>query len=197
MPNTNRTKRWWIVSVAIAMAVIAFAANAGWLLVVDKPEHSDLIVVLAGETDYRPASALKLLRQGYAPRILLDVPASAKLFGTDEIALANKYVQELPESAEIAICPIDGLSTKEESHDVERCLKREPASRILLVTSDFHTRRALSIFRREIPGKYFTVAAVHDPEQFGARWWTHRQWAKTCLDEWMRLIWWSGIERWK
>lgn len=197
MPNMNRRKRQRIVSLALAVTAILIAANAGSLLVVDAPEHSDLIVVLAGETEYRPERALQLLREGYAPRILLNVPAGAKLFGTDEIGLANTYVQGLPESAAIAVCPIEGLSTKQESHDVERCLNNEPASRILLVTSDFHTRRALSIFRREIRGKYFTVAAVHDPAQFGVRWWAHRQWAKTCVDEWMRLVWWSAIERWK
>ncbi|HEY1677595.1 MAG TPA: YdcF family protein [Candidatus Sulfotelmatobacter sp.] len=196
MSTLGGKRRGWIVPIALAMAVILFAANAGSWLVVDRPEHSDLIVVLAGETEYRPARALELLRQGYASRILLNVPAGAKLFGADEITLAKQYVRTLPEAAAITVCPIAGLSTKEESRDVQTCLGNEPASRILLVTSDFHTRRALSIFRRELPGKFFNVAAVHDPAQFGVRWWTHRQWAKTCLDEWMRLFWWSVVERW-
>jgi hypothetical protein len=41
------------------------------------------------------------------------------------------------------------------------------------------------------------VAAARDDTQFGTRWWTDRQWAKTCLDEWLRLIWWNGVERWR
>ena len=59
------------------------------------------------------------------------------------------------------------------------------------MTSDFHTRRALSIFREEVPGRSFSVAAAKDETQFGTRWWTHRQWAKTCLDEWMKVVWWT------
>lgn len=196
MPNPNGKKRRWMLAVVIAAAMFLFAANAGSLLVVDDPQRADLIVVLAGETNYRPARALDLLRQGYAPHVLLNVPAGAKLFGSDEITLASNFVQSLPESAAITVCPIEGLSTREESHDVERCLASQPASRILLVTSDFHTRRALSIFRREMPGRIVRVAAVHDATQFGARWWTHRQWAKTCVDEWMRLVWWNAVERW-
>jgi uncharacterized SAM-binding protein YcdF (DUF218 family) len=196
MAKWNPKKRAWIVSAAVAIGVIWFAAHAGSLLVVDKPSHSDLIVVLAGETNYRPARGLELLRQGYAPRVLLNVPASSQIFGSNEIELAKRYINGLPESAAITICPVEGLSTKNESRDVAKCLAHETALRILIVTSEFHTRRALSIFRREIPEKSFSVAAVHDSTQFGVRWWIHRQWAKTCLDEWLRLLWWNTVERW-
>jgi uncharacterized SAM-binding protein YcdF (DUF218 family) len=68
---------------------------------------------------------------------------------------------------------------------------------VLIVTSDFHTRRSLSIFRHELRGKSLSTAAAHDYAQFGTHWWAHRQWAKTCVDEWMRLIWWEAVERWK
>ena len=195
MTKTGK-KRASIISLGLAIALIFFAGDAGSLLVSDDPQPSDVILVLAGETNYRPARALQLLNQGYARRLLLDVPANSQVFGTDEIELAKKYVSGLPEAAQISICPIEGLSTKAESHDVERCLGNEPASKILIVTSDFHTRRALSILRHEIPSKSFSVAAAHDPTQFGTRWWTHRQWAKTCVDEWLRLVWWNTVERW-
>jgi len=68
---------------------------------------------------------------------------------------------------------------------------------VLLVTSDFHTRRALSVFRHEIPGYEYSVAAARDDAQFGDKWWTHRQWAKTFVNEWLRLIWWSAVDRWR
>jgi len=64
------------------------------------------------------------------------------------------------------------------------------------VTSDYHTRRALSVFRKEVPGYSYSVAAASDPVQFGARWWQHRQWAKNNTDEWMRLLWWELVDRW-
>ncbi|HZQ93399.1 MAG TPA: YdcF family protein [Candidatus Sulfotelmatobacter sp.] len=186
-----------IVFLALLAGLLSFAALAGKILVVNAPEASDLIVVLAGETDRRPALALELLHQGYAPRILLDVPAAARIYNTSALQVAEGYARSLPEAAQIGICPIPGLSTREESHDVLRCLAREKASRILIVTSDYHTRRARDIFRHEIPGRTFSVAGAQDSSRFGTRWWTHRQWAKTCLDEWLRLLWWSAIERWR
>ena len=181
----------------VAAILLIFAANAGRLLVVDAPQPSDVILVLAGETDRRPARALQLLEQGYARRVVIDVPAEARIFGSTELQLAEKYVQGLPQPASIRICPIEGLSTRDESHDAEKCLAGEGGSRILIVTSEFHTRRALSIFRHEVRGKSFSVAMARDDAEFGTRWWTHREWAKTCLGEWERLLWWTFFERWK
>ena len=166
------------------------------MLVVDAPQPADVILVLAGETDRRPARALQLLDQGYGRRVLIDVPAAAKVYESTQLQLAEKYIRGLPQSVSVGICPIKGLSTREESLAVEKCLAGEAGGRILIVTSEFHTRRSLSIFHREIRGKSFSVAAARDDSQFGTRWWTHRQWAKTCVDEWLRLIWWTAVERW-
>jgi hypothetical protein len=179
------------------LALVAFALNAGRMLVVDAPEKSDVILVLAGETDHRPARALELLDQGFGHTVVIDVPAAARIYNETQVQLAERYVQNLPQSAHIRVCPIDGLSTKDESHDAAKCLAHEEGSRVLIVTSEFHTRRALSVFRHEVRSKSFSVAAARDSAQFGTHWWTHRQWAKTCVDEWMRLVWWTTIDRWR
>jgi hypothetical protein len=193
----NITGRRVGIGVVLLLAAAVFAAVAGRVLVVDDPERADVIVVLAGETDHRPERALDLLDQGYARRVVLDVPAAAMIYEFTQLELAEKYVQSLPQAASVEICPIAGLSTRDEAHDAEKCLAREPGDRVLVVTSDFHTRRARSVFRHEVRGKTFYVAAARDDAQFGARWWTHRQWAKTCVDEWMRLVWWSAVDRWR
>jgi hypothetical protein len=181
------------------LAALAFglAMKAGNFLIVDAPRPSDVILVLAGETDRRPQRALQLLAQGYGRRVVLDVPAKAKIYEFTQVDLARKYIEHLPQAAPLSICPIEGLSTKEESKDAEKCLRREGAKSVLIVTSDFHTRRALEIFRREIPGHEYSVAASRNDGEFGGRWWTHRQWAKTFVDEWLRLIWWKAIDQWR
>ncbi|MFZ0734782.1 MAG: ElyC/SanA/YdcF family protein [Candidatus Sulfotelmatobacter sp.] len=193
--NNFATSKLIFVGIAIVAALV-FAANAGKILVKNDPQRSDVIVVLAGETDYRPALALQLLDQGYGRRLLLDVPSASEIYNFTQLQLAQQYISSLPESRSIDICPIEGLSTKAESHDVAKCLSHEPGTKVLIVTSDFHTRRALSIFRHEIGGRTFSVAAARDPAQFGTHWWRHREWAKTCLDEWLRVGWWNASDRW-
>ncbi len=197
MQRLTKTRRLWMLAIALAAGLLVFGANAGRMLVVDAPQPSDVIVVLAGETDRRPARALQFLDQGYGHRVLIDVPAAARVYEFTQVQLAEKYIQDLPQAASVRICPIEGLSTRDESHDAGKCLAEEKGARILIVTSDFHTRRSLSIFRHELQGMSFSVAAARDDTQFGTRWWTHRQWAKTFLDEWLRLIWWNAVERWR
>lgn len=180
----------------ILFLLLVAGRKAGSFLVVDNPKPSDVILVLAGETKVRPERALELLSQGYAPRIILDVPTNASIYDFSEIQLAEKYIHDLPQASWISVCPILGLSTKAESKDAEICIKREGGKRVLIVTSGFHTRRALSVFRREVPEFSYSIAAASDSEQFGTRWWTHRQWSKTFFDEWLRLVWWKCLDQW-
>jgi len=195
--GSRKRIRCWIVAVVLAAMLLAFAANAGRLLVVDAPQPSDVILVLAGETESRPARALQLLDQGYGRLVVMDVPAAAKIYGISELQFAETYFRSLPQAAAVRICPIEGLSTREESHEAEKCLEGERGNRILIVTSEYHTRRALSIFRHEVPGKSFSVAVAREDGEFGTRWWTHREWAKTCTSEWEKLLWWTLVERWR
>jgi uncharacterized SAM-binding protein YcdF (DUF218 family) len=198
MQKEGGRRRNWVLAGVLAVGLfVAVALNAGRILVLDAPERSDVILVLAGETDRRPARALELLDQGYGRRVVIDVPADAKLYGSTEVQLAEHYIQHLPQAESVRVCSTKGMSTRDEAHDAEKCLIQEEGSRILIVTSDFHTRRALSTFRHELRGTSFSVAAVRDETQFGTRWWSHRQWAKTCVDEWLRLLWWSAVDRWR
>jgi len=192
-----KKRRWGFAAALVGIFLFWFAANAGRILVVDAPEKSDVILVLAGETDERPTTGLRLLSQGYGQQVVIDVPAATKIYEFTQVELAEKYVRDLPQGAAVRVCPIEGLSTRDEAHNAERCLMGESGDRILIVTSDFHTRRALSTFRHEIHGKTFSIAGAPSGAEFGARWWTHREWAKTCFYEWLRLVWWNAVDRWR
>ncbi len=189
-------RRSKLVLIAGVLFVVALGATSGRFLVVNQPRKSDVIVVVAGETDRRPARGLDLLEQGYASRLILDVPAEARIYQWNQLEIARKYVDGLPEATSITLCPINGQSTRDEAQDVGRCLQGLSARSVLLVTSDYHTRRALSIFKRELPADY-SVAAAFDDREFGLQWWQHREWAKVNFEEWSKLVWWELIDRWR
>ena len=183
--------------ILILLAITAvFFFLAGRLLLVDNPEHADAILVLGGETDVRPHKGVQLLQQGYAPRLILNVD-NDRIFHFSLPELAQRWEESLPQNAQMSVCTITGLSTQDESQQAAQCLKRFNVHNVLIVTSDFHTRRALSIFQHELPGFHFGVAAAYDPTKFGTAWWTHREWAKTTLYEWIRLLWWGAVDRWR
>ena len=196
-PHDNSMRTFRTILVIAALAALTFFLTSGRFLVINEPQKSDIILVLAGETEQRPARALELLHQGFASHMILDVPAEATIYDWAQTDLAQKYVESLGVSDAVTVCPIHGLSTKAEAKDAAVCLKGIPGRNLLLVTSDFHTRRALSIFQRELPNYNCRVAAAYDARQFGAQWWLDRQWAKVNFDEWLRLAWWTTIDRWR
>ena len=183
--------------VVFVVIVAALASQAARFLVVNEPGKSDAIVVLAGETSVRPARALELLRQGVAPRAFLDVQTRDAIYDQHLIDIARNYVNGLAEANRVSVCPVVGFSTNAEADDVSRCLQSLGAHRVPIVTSDFHTRRALLIFRHRLPQYQFSVAAARGPASFGDAWWTNREWAKTTFDEWLKMLWWEAVDRWR
>jgi uncharacterized SAM-binding protein YcdF (DUF218 family) len=181
----------------VVVLALVFARQAAHLLVVDQPEKSDAIVVLAGETSLRPTHAVELLRQGMAPHVFMNAETRVLVYDQELTDIAQKYINTLPEANRISVCPITGFSTAAEAVDVGRCLQPLDVHKVLIVTSDFHTRRASLIFRNRLPQYQFSMAAARAPGSFGDAWWTNREWAKSTLDEWLKILWFEGVDRWK
>lgn len=197
--NSRMKRRLKIALLLVVVFLLWFVPRSGYFLVRNNPEKSDAILVAAGaQNQARYDRALELLRLGYAPVVLIDASADQNLYGHSYADLAQQFAPALagPLADRIRVCPIAGDSTLLESKTAVACLQALHPTRVLLVTSDYHTRRAFAIFRRTMPQYHWSVGAAPDPYYFGPRWWTRRQWAKTNLLEWERLIWWQVVERW-
>jgi uncharacterized SAM-binding protein YcdF (DUF218 family) len=186
-----------LLFVLVLIALIVLVSQAARFLVIDAPEKADAIVVLAGETNVRPVRALELVRQGLAPRAFLNVQAGSLVYNQQLIDIAQQYVDRLGEANQISVCSTQGLSTLAEADDTDHCLQPTGARRVLIVTSEYHTRRALMIFRHRLPQYQFSIAAARNPVVYGEAWWTKREWAKTTFDEWLKLAWWEAVDRWR
>jgi uncharacterized SAM-binding protein YcdF (DUF218 family) len=192
-------KRWFLTLVLLCIAVLViFGARC---LVVNSVQRSDLIVALAGDhNDLRYWHALGLLRAGYGQRMMVDAGLD-RVYGRSLAEAAADFAARTggQEASRISVCPITYDSTAAEAVNVSGCLARlaPPPRTCLIVTHDYHTRRALAIFRRRLPQCQWSVDGIHDPDMFGRPWWRHRAWAKTFLTEWQKLVWWELFERWK
>jgi len=180
----------------LLLIAIVVASQAARFLTVDNPQKSDVIVVLAGETIVRPERGLELLRQGMGAHLFFDAE-TGRIFNAHLTDIAQKYIDDQPDASKLAVCGIAGRSTVAETIDVERCIAPLHPQSVLIVTSDYHTRRALSIFSQRLPQYRWSIAAAHNPAQFGTAWWTDREWAKVAFDEWLKLAWWEAVDRWK
>jgi uncharacterized SAM-binding protein YcdF (DUF218 family) len=187
------------LTAAFVLVLGMFVLDAtGQYLVMDHPAKVDAIVVLAGDrNDRRFSRGLELLRNGYAPRMLVDANSDMIFFGRTPVELEDQLIRSLNLNVDqVRVCPTQGDSTDEETRYVAQCLHHDQIRGVLLVTSDFHTRRALSIFRRRLPEYRWSVAAARDDSVFNQKWWQRREWAKTAFLEWTKLIWWDAVDRW-
>ncbi|MGE5569061.1 MAG: YdcF family protein [Rhodospirillales bacterium] len=159
----------------------------------EEPFHADIVVVLAGDdTGARILRGAELVKQGYAPAVVVSGPVCC--YGKHESDLAIEYAVAAGYPREWFIpLPMVADSTREEAQIITRELERLKVSRFLLVTSDYHTRRAARVYRKLVPpGSFRTIAA--ESEQFGAGWWRTREGRKYALMEWIKtLAYWAGL----
>jgi DUF218 domain len=189
-----------LIWLAFAALVVLFGLLAGRLLVRDSPQKSDVIVVLAGDSfDERYTRGMALLRAGYGQHLFIDINSEYHYFGRREIDYATEFLARDAGDMRpfVSVCPFADDSTVGESRYVATCLKPLHPHKVLLVTSDFHSARALSVFKNRLPQYEWSVAAARDPDMFGVRWWQRREWAKTTLLEWMKVTWWNLVDRWR
>ncbi len=144
----------------------AFTSDCGWLLSGghailtalgsfliedDGPRKADAILVLGGDRyGDRTLKAAQLAKDGYAPLVFVSGPPRLMGFEPDdEIQFAG--MKGYPASLFKAIhLPQEAESTRTEAQFVGKVLRDQGVKSILLVTSNFHTKRAAKLFREKI-----------------------------------------------
>ena len=155
-----------LVVVALAAWVVVARSAAEALVVSEELERADAIVVLAGSSAYveRTARAAELYKTGRAPVVLLT--NDGQLSGWSEESQSNpSFVERAKGELMRAGVPnerIEALPRRVESTHDEALLIREYARErglhsLLVVTSGYHSRRALWTFRKAFEGSGLAV----------------------------------------
>lgn len=160
----------------------------------DEPARADAVLVLAGDSwGNRILKGAELVRQGYAPKVLVSGPDGE--YGHYESDLAIPFAVEAgyPRSYFIPL-PNSARSTLEEAHAVIPEMRRLGIKNVDLVTSSYHTRRAGGVFRHAAPDMQFHVVAAPDRWFSVHGWWRSREGQKTVFLELTKTIsGWFGI----
>jgi uncharacterized SAM-binding protein YcdF (DUF218 family) len=176
------------VLVAAVFHTRVLAGLAGYLEQDSAPAKADLAYVLAGDgSGHRIFKAGDLVRQGYAPEALIGGPAGTYGFYECDLAIPFAVKAGYPASY-FERFPMGAHSTREEAQAVVAEFRRRGVKRVLLVTSNYHTRRSGGIFRAVAPEIEFIVVGAPD-EHFTARgWWHDREAEKTFVIEWLKTV---------
>jgi len=155
----------------------------------DGPQKADCAVVLGGDgSGTRILKAAQLARDGYVPYILVD--GTNTLIG-HESDVTITYAEQKGYPAYLFrplwLAP-QIHSTMAEAKYVGEFLRKQGARKILLVTSNFHTRRAAGDFRRVNPWLKVVVVSASEPDFDPNGWWKNREGEKTFLLEWTKTV---------
>ncbi len=143
----------------VASVVLVAAIAAGLVLAADPlltvrtgTRPSDVIVVLGGDGPRRAGKAVMLYREGVAPHILVTGDG-------DCLSIRDAMVERgVPQAAITVECK--SRDTRENGLFSAPLLARMQARRVVLVTSWFHTRRALAAFNAASPRIALMAAPV-------------------------------------
>jgi uncharacterized SAM-binding protein YcdF (DUF218 family) len=184
-----------LLAIVIAFLVLvlnyrtALSAIGNYLVETRVPEKADAVLVLAG--DYRGARILRageLVRDGFAPTVLVSGPA--EMYGVNEATLAIQYATRhgMPLHYFEPVF-IQAFSTLEEAHAFVPEIRKRGIRKLLLVTSNYHTHRAASIFRKVL-GKDISIRSVAAPDTFFRpdSWWHNREGQKIVFYEYSKTI---------
>ncbi len=183
-----------VLGLAVAAVVLYLAraplltAVGSYLVQASSPVKADVVLVLAGDgRGNRILKAAQLVRDGYAPKVLVSGPDGN--YGLHECDLEIPFAVKAgyPESYFVHL-ENQARSTREEAHVAAQAIRQMGAHRVLLVTSDFHTRRAGGIYLAEAPDLKITVVAAPDTYFSADHWWQNREGQKTAFYEWMKTI---------
>lgn len=191
----SRSRVLSLLLIALAVAALAYVSRGAWLpaparflVRAQAPEHAEVAVVLAGDFyGHRILAGAGMARDGYVKKVLVSGPAGA--YGHYESELAIEFAVRQGYRAEDFI-PLPNLarSTREEARLVLEELRRMGVHKFLLVTSDYHTRRAGAIYRSLARDVEFRVVAAPDEDFRAPDWWKSREGRKIFSIEWMKTI---------
>ncbi len=189
----------WLLAAAIVIAVCLLRWGGDLLISSDpEPQHVEAAIVLQGSITaekVRIAGAINLLQRGIADRVLLSVPRES-YWGQSIPPAARSYLErsygnDLAARVDFCETSADVDSTAQEAKALSPCIQEHHWRSVVIVTSDYHTRRAGMLWKRmnhSNPKIHIWVEGVADPE-FQQPWWRHRQSAKTWLMETSKLVW--------
>lgn len=202
LPKTRATRRRRFLFLALSLVLLGplMAALAARMLIVKSDLASpDAIVVLSGSATYveRAEWAAQLYREGRAPLVILT--NDGIITGWDgqrnpyfyELAAKRLQQQGVP-ADRIQVAPGLALGTYEESLLIRDYATSHNLKRLLVVTSAYHSRRALWSMRHACEGSGIQVGIDGPAPGWKTPtpwlWWTRRYGWRVVAGEYVKMI---------
>jgi uncharacterized SAM-binding protein YcdF (DUF218 family) len=194
----QRRERGGIITTLVALLFLALLCAgiylarhpllrfAGGELIVEDPlEKSDAIIVLSDDNFYadRVTRAAELYRQGLAPVVVASGVRLRPYAGISELMTHDLIERGVPKEHILAF-PQDADNTREEALALKTMVAQKNWKSVIIVTSNYHTRRARFIFGTVFPSEVrVEIASARDADFDPNNWYEHRRALKRFAHE--------------
>jgi uncharacterized SAM-binding protein YcdF (DUF218 family) len=168
--------------------ILRFTAES-WIIE-DPIDKADTVIVLGDDNFYadRATRGAELFREGKAPAIVASGRRLRPSAGIAELIEHDLVERGVPRDKIVRFAH-DADSTLEEARALARLAKARKWRSVIVVTSNFHTRRTRYIFRRVFPqGMEVRVASARDGDFDPERWWEKRKSIKELTREFAGMV---------
>jgi uncharacterized SAM-binding protein YcdF (DUF218 family) len=200
--KATRRRRFLVIAALLIVCAPLFAWAAARLLIVKAEVQSpDAIIVLSGSSAYleRATWAAKLYREGRAPLVVLT--NDGVISGWDnhedrnplfyELSMRRLQQEGVP-ATHIQVVPEQAVGTYDESLLIREFAVEHRLHRLLIVTSGYHSRRALWSVRRACEDSGIEIGIDSAPPGWQTPspwvWWSKRLGWKLVAGEYVKMI---------
>jgi uncharacterized SAM-binding protein YcdF (DUF218 family) len=172
-----------VILYLVRVPLLRFAGE--FWIVDDAPESSDAIVVLSGDNfdAVRASRAAALFRSGMAPRVVATGRSLRSYASTTDLMKRDLVDHGVPAAAIIQLNQ-RAENTREEAAVVSDYVASHGWKKILLVTSNYQTRRSEYIYERTLPpGTQLRVISAPDTDYDPQSWWRTGEGARIFFHE--------------
>lgn len=147
-----------------------YRALGRWMVAEEQVQNADAIVVISGGGTERIARGVELYQAGYAPLLILSGAAAEG--GFSNAAAMASFARSHGVAAEAIVLEESSKDTVENAKEVRKIVQERNRKRIILVTSTYHQRRALTTFRRVFRGSTQIISAPANVDWYQPElWW--------------------------
>lgn len=165
-------KRFIVWGAVLVLGAIGVTRAGDWLVVNQTPHKSDAVIVLGGGPIERIRKGVSLYKAGYASHLIVSggVPALGPMTQAEQMR-QQAIAMGVPERA--VLMDNRSQTTYQNAVYTEQMMKAHHFTSAIVVSSNFHMRRASLVFSLVYRGSGIRLGFVSsvDPQFHPARWW--------------------------
>jgi uncharacterized SAM-binding protein YcdF (DUF218 family) len=159
-------------------------------IVEDADSKADALIVLSDDNFYadRATRAAELFREGKAPIVVASGRRLRPMAGIAELMEHDLVERGVPKDRIVRLAH-DADNTREEAEALAKLAAQRKWHSVIVVTSNYHTRRARYIFRKVFPqGIEVHVASARNGDFDPQHWWEQRKSIKELTREFEGMV---------